>query len=125
MKGTTLLYAGQEVCATHKPSLFEREPIDWNSGRDISALLRKLAELKRRLPTDAVFQIDTDDAQGIVCAGYRAPNACAVGVFPLAGNAGVMPVPLADGSYTDALHDAPLFVQDGKVSVSEPVIIIL
>ena len=26
MKGTTLLYAGQEVCAEHTPSLFEKEP---------------------------------------------------------------------------------------------------
>lgn len=41
MKGTILLYAGQEVCEKHTPSLFEKEPVDWNSGEDISGYLAK------------------------------------------------------------------------------------
>ena len=36
LKGTTLLYAGQEFSCTHQPSLFEREVFE-RSGRDISA----------------------------------------------------------------------------------------
>lgn len=70
-KGTTLLYAGQEVSAAHTPSLFEREPIDWTAGEDLSPLLRRLYDIKKRLPTDAVFHVDADDAQGIAVAFYQ------------------------------------------------------
>ncbi len=124
MKGTTLLYAGQEVCATHTPSLFEREPIDWHSGKDISAYLRQLWEIKHRLPTDAVFHIDTDDAQGLVCAVYEGPASKAVGLFPLNGKPGMATVPLVDGTYPNALGGT-LTVKDGKAEIEESTIVLL
>lgn len=124
MKGTTLLYAGQEVCATHTPSLFEREPIDWRGGRDISTYLRRLWEIKKQLPTDAVFHIGTDDAQGLVCASYIGPSGKAVGLFPLNGVAGTIAVPLPDGVYENALGGAPLTVKDGKAAVAESTIVL-
>lgn len=48
LKGTTLIYAGQEFENSHLPSLFEREPIDRDTGRDMSALLARLHGIKRR-----------------------------------------------------------------------------
>lgn len=124
MKGTTLIYAGQEFCDTHTPSLFEREPID-RSGRDISAYLRKLWEIKKQLPTDAVFTVDTDDAQGIVFAAYNGPSGHAAGVFPLNGSGGSVSVPLADGVYPNALGGAPLTVRNGTTEVTETAIVLL
>ena len=124
MKGTTLIYAGQEFCDTHTPSLFEREPIN-RSGRDISAYLRKLWEIKKQLPTDAVFTVDTDDAQGIVFAAYNGPSGHAAGVFPLNGSGGSVSVPLADGVYPNALGGAPLTVRNGKAAVTETAIVLL
>jgi hypothetical protein len=44
----TLLYAGQEVEDEHLPSLFEKDPVQWNSGRDLSALLRRLYMIKKK-----------------------------------------------------------------------------
>lgn len=125
MKGTTLLYAGQELCAAQTPSLFEREPIDWHCGCDISPLLGKLAAIKKRLPTDAVFQIDTDDARGIACAVYRAPDVCAVGAFPLRGEGGQIAVPLADGEYSDAISGKPVRVDGGKLLLGDEAVILL
>ena len=100
-KGTTLLYAGQEVSAVHTPSLFEREPIDW-TGEDLSPLLRRLYDIKKRLPTDAAFHVEADDEQGLAVADYRDGQHLAVGVFPLAGRPGTAVVPLADGGYENA-----------------------
>lgn len=125
LKGTTLLYAGQEVCATHTPSLFEKEPIDWHAGRDISAYLAKLAAVKKQLPTEALFHLDTDDAQGIVCGSYITPAQRAVGVFPLTGKPGTVAVPLADGTYTDALSGEAVTVAEGKLHVGTKAIILL
>ena len=107
------------------PSLFEKEPIDWHAGRDISAYLAKLAAVKKQLPTDAIFHLDTDDAQGIVCGSYIAPAQRAVGVFPLAGKPGTVAVPLADGTYTDALSGEAVTVAEGKLHVGTKAIILL
>ena len=123
-KGTTLLYAGQEVSATHTPSLFEREPIDWTAGEDLSPLLRRLYDIKKRLPTDAVFHVDADDAQGIAVAFYQDGQHLAVGVFPLAGRPGTVSVPLADGSYENALTGEAVTVQSGRLTVSASVIVL-
>ena len=125
MKGTTLLYAGQEQRITHTPSLFEREPVAWDPASDISPLLTRLAEIKKQLPTDAVFRIDTDDTQGIAAASYTAPGAHAVGVFPLAGNPGSVAVSLPDGSYQNAIDGKPVTVRAGHMTVGTEAVIVL
>ena len=125
MKGTTLLYAGQEHRITHTPSLFEREPIAWDPASDISPLLTRLAEIKKQLPTDAVFRIDTDDTQGIAAASYTAPGAHAVGVFPLAGNPGSVAVSLPDGSYQNAINCKPVTVRAGHMTIGTEAVIVL
>lgn len=93
MKGTILLYAGQEVCEKHTPSLFEKEPVDWNSGEDISGYLAKLAAIKKKLPTDELFRIGADDTQGIVTASYIGPATRAVGGFRWRATAAPWPYP--------------------------------
>lgn len=45
-KGSSLIYNGQEVLAEMRPSLFDRDPIDWGSGHDISDFLAKLAHVQ-------------------------------------------------------------------------------
>ena len=54
LKGTTLLYAGQEFENDHLPSLFEKEPIDRQTGKDLTPLLKALASIKRALGVPAV-----------------------------------------------------------------------
>ena len=123
-KGTTLLYAGQEVSAVHTPSLFEREPIDWTAGEDLSPLLRKLYDIKKRLPTDAAFHVEADDEQGLAVADYRDGQHLAVGVFPLAGRPGTAAVPLTDGDYENALTGESVTVREGRLTAAGPVIIL-
>ena len=125
MKVTILLYAGQEVCEKHTPSLFEKEPVDWNSGEDISGYLAKLAAIKKKLPTDELFRIGADDTQGIVTASYIGPATRAVGIFPLEGNGGTVAVPLPDGAYTDALSGKAVTVADGMLTIGEEAVILL
>jgi glycosidase len=123
VRGTTLLYAGQEVCSTHQPSLFDRDTVDWNTGRDLTPLMRKLYAIKKRLPVTGAFHLDTH--AGVVCASYKLPGETAVGVFPLDGHPGACPAPLADGEYRDELTGAAVQVQAGSISVgTEPVILL-
>ena len=123
MKGATLLYAGQEVGATHTPSLFEREPIDWSAGADMGPALARFAAMKKRLPMDGVFRLEADDAQGAVLGAYTGPTGRALGLFPLAGREAELPVPLADGDYPDLISGAPVAVRDGRVRFLAPVVL--
>ena len=123
LKGTTLLYAGQEFSDTHRPSLFEREPID-RSGRDISALLRRLAEIKKTaLAPDDWFLATADDAQRIALLQRGGARGRTVGVFPLGGEGGEVSLEAPDGDYEDLLCGGAVSVKNGRISCPDRAII--
>ena len=116
LKGTTLLYAGQEFADTHRPSLFEREPICRDTGRDLSPLLRRLGEIKKSCftPADPFWGAAEDEMR--VALLRRGGFA---GVFSLDSQAGPVPLPerleIPDGRYPDLLGGEPVLVKDGKL----------
>ena len=112
LKGTTLLYAGQEFSCEHTPSLFEREPIRRNTGRDLSPLLRRLAEIKHeRFSGDDAFWGAADDEKRI--AMLRRGNIA--GVFSLDSRSGSVPVDAPDGRYRDLIAGGEIEVKDGTL----------
>ena len=48
IKGTTLIYAGQEFENDHLPSLFDIDKMDRSTGRDISGNMQTLYDIKQR-----------------------------------------------------------------------------
>ncbi len=51
LHGLPLLYNGQEIGTTHRPSLFEKEPIDWkNKDQRVFNVVRELIDLRKREP---------------------------------------------------------------------------
>ena len=123
LKGMPLLYNGQEVCAAHTPSLFEKEPINWNTGCDLSPLLQKLYALKK-LPIFAnssshVTALQRDFLQ----VTHKAGGKTLVGVFSLRGEHAVLPVELPDGPYQDLLSGQTIELRAGRLGCSgEPLI---
>ena len=116
LKGTTMLYAGQEWADTHTPSLFEKETIDRETGRSLMPLMKKLAAAKKRLFTgDDHFWGTADDAHGIAVFERQGPARRCVGVFSLRAENAWAEVPLPDGEYLDHLSGASVRVKDGKV----------
>lgn len=115
-KGMTLLYAGQEVCAEHRPGLFDKDPVQWDSGKDISGLLRKLGEIKKHpILTDSRYEIHALPGE-ILCACHRAGNCQLVGVFSLRGESSLVPVDAPDGLYVDLIGGSQVEVYAGKLS---------
>ncbi len=115
LKGTTLLYAGQEFENDHLPSLFEKEPIDRETGRDLTPLLKKLAGIKRLLGTQDYFRAEADDAHDIAVMQRAGASGRFVGVFSLkAKSAGVF-VPAQDGTYENLLDGSAVTVKDGCI----------
>jgi len=122
-KGLTLLYNGQERAALTRPSLFERDPIDW-TGADLSPLLSRLAEIKK-LPLFADSSYELHDAGGgVLAASHRRGDQALYGFFPTAGEPGPVLAGLPDGRYADLLSGAEKVIDGGVLALGgEPVIL--
>ena len=99
LKGTTMLYGGQEFSCTHRPSLFEKETFP-RTGRDISAYLRKLSDIKHTaLDADDSFCAEADDENDIAVLLRQNETAKKIGVFSLKAKSAAVEVPAPDGEY--------------------------
>ena len=115
-KGMTLLYAGQERGLRHLPRLFEKDPVDWTSGEDMSGLLRALGAMKRDpLFADSAFSARRYGAT--VVAEHRKHGRRIVGAFPLDGRPALVPVDAPEGVYTNLVSGGSIEVHRGRVSL--------
>ena len=123
LKGTTLLYAGQEWEDAHTPSLFEREPLCRNAGKDLSPLLRRLGEIKHRFFSgDDDFWGEADDEQRIAVLRR---GSC-VGVFSLDSREGTVRVDAPDGRYVNLIDGKTVSVEENRLfCTGEPIILSL
>ena len=123
LKGTTLLYAGQEFENDHLPSLFEKEPIDRNTGKDLTPLLKTLAKVKRALGVPGYFRAEADDANDIAVMQRSGDTGHFVGIFSLKGRSARVAVPASDGVYENLLDASAVTVLNGELSCAgEPII---
>ena len=123
LKGTPMIYSGEEFCDANQPSLFDIDPVNW-SGRDISDELRVLAALKKRMPEKGWFIAEADDAQHAVCASVGDGKAGFTGIFSLKGKPAKMKADVPDGSYRNLLGGETLVITDGMIETNgRPVII--
>ncbi|MCE5344601.1 MAG: alpha-amylase [Eubacteriales bacterium] len=123
-KGMTLLYNGQETENTFRPSLFDPNPIRWDTGRDIAPLLQCLYRIKQRAVfTDSAYRV-RDAGNGILAAEHRSGARRALGVFSTRGCAAPVAVNWADGVYVNLIDDRRLPVENGLLSCDgEPIIL--
>ncbi len=127
LKGTTLLYAGQECADARRPSLFEKEDVNWHTGTDLTPLLKKLAAIKHELlGADDAFLARADDQHDIAILTRENGESRKLGLFSLRGESAVVKVDAPDGVYTDLLGGEPVRVEDGAVlCTAKPVIFTL
>ena len=114
-KGMTLLYSGQETENIHRPSLFEKDPVQWDTGSDISDRLRTLARIKRHpLLASGSYSV-RDGGNGIIAAEYRDGPHRLAGIFSTRGAAAPVPLDAPDGPYVNLLDGRPVHVEAGLV----------
>lgn len=124
LKGTTLLYAGQEFENTHLPSLFEIDTIERDTGKDLSALLHRLYEVKQGFGCSDFFRADADDANDIAVMQRGSEGKRFVGVFSLKGKSAAVAVEAADGVYENLIDGSSVTVEQGMLRIEgEPVIL--
>ena len=116
LKGTTLIYAGQEWADRHRPSLFEREPIDRETGLSLMPLMKKMAAAKKALFTgEDSFWATADDAHKLAVMERFSSRRHSVGVFSLLGESAKVKVPLPDGEYLNHIGGNTVRVEGGRL----------
>ena len=115
LKGATLLYAGQEFENDHLPSLFEKDPIDTETGKDLTPLLKTLAGVKRELGAHDYFRSEADGKTDIAVMQRSSERGHFVGVFSLKAATAETAVPAPDGVYENLLDGSAVAVKNGKL----------
>ena len=116
LKGTTLIYGGQEYRCEHTPSLFDRDVFPRDTSRDISGLLRKLYDLKKTvLSSEDYFRGEADDANDIAILTRDDNHTVKLGIFSLKGKSAAVAVPFSDGAYVDHLTGETVAVSGGRM----------
>lgn len=100
LKGSTLIYAGQEFGCDETPSLFDKDVFPRNTGIDLSNLLAKLDTIKKTvLDDDDYFKADADDENDIAILERDNNKSKKVGIFSLKSKSADVKVDLPDGDY--------------------------
>ncbi|MBQ8852069.1 MAG: alpha-amylase, partial [Oscillibacter sp.] len=124
LKGTTLLYGGQEYCCVETPSLFEKDLFP-REGRDITAFLQKMYSIKKNiLSHEDYFKGSADDGNDIAILAREDAGVKKLGVFSLKGREADVKVDFPDGSYENAISGETVTVQSGILRCAgEPIIL--
>ena len=126
-KGTTMLYAGQEFENLRRPSLFERDPIDRATGKDLSALMARLYEIKHTaLDAEDDFLARADDRHAIAVLERVGNGVRKIGVFSLRSESASVEVPAPDGAYLNLITGRKISVKNHRLlCAGRPVIFTL
>ncbi len=119
LKGTTLVYAGQETLCDHLPSLFDKDPVDW-SNPGIESLIRTLASIKK----DPIFAEGCYEMQSVeecFVGSYKRGLRTIYGIFNLEGQRVSIDVP--DGEYENLIDGHHVTIKNGIIDWDVPVII--
>ena len=118
LKGATLLYAGQEKAVEHRPTLFDRDTVSWDTGTDLSDLIARLAQIKHEVFGCAdlfrVLESPTYDDERCAVLERAGSWGRAVGMFSLDGVAwDSARVDVPDGTYVNLIDATPVEVRNG------------
>jgi len=124
LKGTTLLYAGQEYMEDHVPSLFDKDVFRREEDKDISPLFANLYRFKKEvLSHEDHFKGRAEDANHIAILERDDNRSRKIGIFSLKGMSAEVKVDLPDGNYTNQLNGNIVAVADGKIICDgEPIV---
>jgi len=126
MKGSTMLYAGEEYQCTHQPSLFEQEVFPRDAEKDISKELSSLAAMKKAyLDADDVMLCSADDKNDIAVMQRVNSRSKKLGVFSLKGKTAEIKTDFPDGRYRDCVSGDDAEIINGTLkSAGKPIIIV-
>ncbi len=127
LKGTVLIYAGQEVEADHLPSLFDRDVVNWSTGYNLSAVLAHFAEIKKNpVLIFGTIDLKTISGCGMVVGTRTWQGKKLTGIFSMKKDNAEQKIRIdvPDGIYKNAFNGKEISVSEGQVSASEAPLLI-
>ena len=120
-KGVTLIYNGQEVASNHLSNLFEKDPINWDTGINLSNYMKHLAQIQKEyVPVVNVhYHLEAFDDLDTVVMYYTDREEKRIGVFNLKHQEGDVPIYIPDGEYQNLLNNHPIEIVNGTIRVNE------
>ena len=123
-KGMTLLYAGQENGVKHLPDLFDADKVQWNTGKDYSALMSRLYEIKKSpVFADSTYEVKALPGDVLVATHSKGGDRY-IGIFPVTGEASLIDIDLPNGLYTNLISGENVEVHAGMLAVDGRAIIL-
>lgn len=124
-KGMPLIYGGQEMQNEVCPDLFNKQPVNWNTGKDFSWLFKKLYTMKKKaIMAHSTCRFKAYDSEGIIVGTHTREEQKLIGVFSMKGTTAEVEVELPDGVYTNLIDDSEVSVSGGKLQSGELPIVI-
>ena len=117
-KGATMVYAGQERLDNNKPSLFDRDLVNWE-GTDISLLIKTLAQITKDKAFSYGFYDIHEKDQEVFVGEYSYLGKHITGIFNVGLESGELDLKIPDGLYKNLLDDSDIIVKDGKLTLSK------
>ena len=116
-KGITMIYAGQETENENRPSLFEKDTVNWHTGCDLSKFMAAMYKIKKdTLFTNSQFFVQALPGD-ILLATHKGQGRCIYGVFSLKGFSSLVPVAdIPEGKFTNLIDGSPFRIEDHKLS---------
>ena len=116
-KGTAMIYAGQETENDFRPSLFENDKVNWNTGCDISKYMTALNKIKKDpLFANSQYRVKAQDSD-ILVAVHKWQGRVMIGVFSLKGISSTVPVEqIQEGTFTNLIDGSSFRIEEHKLS---------
>ena len=123
MKGAMLIYNGEEKGDAHHVTLFDKDPVDWTSGPDLTALMQRMHEIKQ-LPIMAEGGYEAKQVRaGVLEAVHSLGEEQLLGIFNATGKKQAIATKLPEGIYQNLYDGSEVQVYSGIMRVGEITII--
>lgn len=125
LKGTALVYAGQEMMMKHTPGLFDRDVLHWEDDNDLSGLIQKLSRIKRdNLFREGRFTVKAQEEAGTILMRYEKEAEGILIIANVEDKAERIITDLREGIYKDELTNLEILVKNGEITMTgEPLVI--
>lgn len=122
-KGSTMIYGGQEFCDTNRPSLFDKDPVNWD-GENLTPLITNLASIvKNETFSHGYYNIRMTNID-VYVGTYRHNGEEVVGIFNVGLEEGPFHIDIEDGAYRNLIDGSTFEVKDGMMDLQKNPIII-
>ena len=120
-QGAFLIYAGQEAAASHTPTLFDVDKIDWQD-LSLQPFITSLARLKKH-PALVSGKFQLIDNRDTLQAAWVTDQGGLFGVFNVQALTGEIAVPLPDGIYPNLVDGNTISITAGKMAAQPAAIL--